>query len=77
MLVAVLVLDTPVLAVDHQFRLLILRNPSSPVHRVLLTIEQLGVTSGPGTSDRPLFATRNDMLVALRHFFVLSAAECR
>lgn len=77
MAVAILVLDTPVLAVDHQFRLLILRNPPSLIDRVLLTIEQLGVTSGSGTPDRPLVASWDDMLVALGHFFVLSAAECR
>jgi len=75
--VAVLVLDTPVLAVDHQFRLLILRNSPSPIDRVLLTVEQLGVTFGAGTPDRPLVASRDDMLVALAHFFVLSAAKCR
>lgn len=77
MAVAILVLDTPVLAVDHQFRLLILRDPPSPIDCVLLTVEQLGVTFGAGTPDRPLVTSRDDMLVALGHFFVLSAAKCR
>jgi len=74
---AIFVLNPPVLAMDHQFRLLILRNFPSPIYRVLLTVEQLGVTFGAGTPDRPLVVARDDMLVALAHFFVLSAAECR
>lgn len=68
MVVAVLVLDPPVLAVDHKLRLLVLRNLPSPINRGLLTVEQLSVTFGAGTPDRPLVAARDDMLVALAHF---------
>ena len=63
--VAVLVLDAPVLAVNHQLRLLVLRDLPRPVDRVLLAIEDLGIPLGAGPPDSPLVVPRNDVLIAI------------
>ena len=65
--VAVLVLNLAVLAMDHQFGLLVLRDLPGAIHRVLLAVEHLGVAPGTGTPDRPTIFTGNHMLIALAH----------
>lgn len=67
MAVAVLVLDLPVLAMNHQLTLLVLSDFPRPVHSVLLAVEHLGIALGAGTSDGPAIVTRDDMLIALGH----------
>lgn len=64
---AVFVLNAAVLAVNDQLSLLILRDLSCPIDGVLLAVEQLRVTLGPGAPDGPLFIPGDDMLIALAH----------
>lgn len=70
MTMAVLVLDFPVLAMNHQFSLLVLGDFPCSVDRVLFTVEMFGVLFGSGTPDCPLVVPRNDMLIAICHFLL-------
>ena len=70
MAMAVLVLNLTVLAMNHQFRLLVLRNLPGAIHRILLAVENLGVSLGAGTPDCPTTFTGNHMLIALAHIDV-------
>lgn len=67
MAMAVLVLDLPVLAMDHQLTLLVLSDLPRPIHSVLLAIEHLGIALGAGTPDGPAIVARDDMLISLSH----------
>lgn len=67
MTVAVLVLDLPVLAMNHQLTLLVLSDSPCAVHGVLLVVEHLGISLGAGPPDGPAIVARDDMLIALGH----------
>ncbi len=70
MAMTVLVLDFSVLAMNHQFSLLVLGDLPCTIDRVLFTVEMFGVLFGSGTPDCPLVVPRNDMLIAICHFLL-------
>ena len=67
MAVAVLVLDLPVLAMDHQLAALVLCDVPGPIYGVLLAVENLGIALDSGTPDGPAILTRYYVLIALGH----------
>jgi hypothetical protein len=65
---AVLGLNSPVLAMDQKFRSLVLRDFSRSVNRVRLAIKDLSGSGGVRPLDRPLIVTWDYMLIAFCHF---------
>lgn len=65
--VAVLGLNLAVLAMNHQFGFLVLRDLPSAIHRVLLAVEHLSVALGASTPDGPSIFTGDYMLIAFAH----------
>jgi hypothetical protein len=69
----VLVLNPAVLTMNHQFGLLVLRDLSGTIHRILLAVEHLGVALSASTPDGPAIFAGNDMLISFIHI----EAPCR
>ena len=65
--VAVLVLNPAILAMDHQLRLLILRDLPGPIYSVLLAVKDLRITLGSSSPDGPAIFTGHYMLIAFAH----------
>lgn len=73
--VTVLVLNLAVLAMNHEFGLLVLRDLPGAIHRVLLAGEHLGVALGTCTPDGPAIFTGDHMLIASAHTRLLVTAH--